>query len=51
VERDDRNIEDRLKAPTLVIRMGTPISDISGRELPSPADIKGDYNMLLLPYY
>ena len=35
----------------MVLRSGTPISEISGRDLPSPADIKGDNNVLLLPYY
>jgi hypothetical protein len=33
-----------MKAPALILRLGTPISEISGRDLPSPADIRGDYN-------
>jgi hypothetical protein len=40
-----------MKMPALYLRNGTPISEISGRDLPSPADIKGEQNMLLLPYY
>ena len=40
-----------MQAPILVLRQGTPISEISGRDLPSPADIKGEYNVMLLPYY
>ena len=34
-----------------MIRPGTPVSEISGRDLPSPAEIRGDTNVLLLPYY
>ena len=30
---------------------GTPVSDLSGKDLPSPTGIKGEKNMLLLPYY
>jgi hypothetical protein len=48
---EDRDIEEIMNGPTLVLKVGTPISDISGRDLPSPADIKGDHNVLLLPYY
>lgn len=51
LEKDNRDINERLNAPIMVLRQGTPISDISGRDLPSPADIKGDGNVLLLPYY
>lgn len=51
LEKDNRDIEERMNAPMMVLRQGTPISDISGRDLPSPADIKGDNNVLLLPYY
>ena len=35
----------------MILRKGTPISEISGRDLPSPANIKGEQNVLLLPYY
>lgn len=51
LDRDDRDIDERINAPIMVLRSGTPISDISGRDLPSPADIKGENNVLLLPYY
>ena len=51
LDKDDRDIEERLNAPIMVLRSGTPISEISGRDLPSPADIKGENNVLLLPYY
>jgi len=51
LDKDDRDINERMNAPIMVLRSGTPISDISGRDLPSPADIKGENNVLLLPYY
>lgn len=51
IEKDNRDLEERISAPILVLRQGTPISEISGRDLPSPADIKGDQNVLLLPFY
>lgn len=51
LEKDNRDIDERLNAPIMVLRQGTPISEISGRDLPSPADIKGENNVLLLPYY
>jgi len=51
LDRDNRDINERMNAPIMVLRSGTPISDISGRDLPSPADIKGENNVLLLPYY
>jgi hypothetical protein len=37
--------------PALVIRSGTPVSDTSGRDLPSPAEIRNDMNVQLLPFY
>lgn len=49
--RDERHIDERMSDKLLVLRPGTPISEISGRDLPSPADIKGEHNVLLLPYY
>jgi hypothetical protein len=51
IDKDSRSIDERMKVPIMILRAGTPISDISGRDLPSPCDIKGDNNMLLLPYY
>ena len=48
---DNRDIEERINIPIMLLRQGTPISEISGRDLPSPADIKGEANILLLPYY
>ena len=51
IDKDNRDIEERIAAPILVLRKGTPISEISGRDLPSPADIKGDQNVMLLPFY
>lgn len=51
LELDERDIDERMNAPIMVLRSGTPISEISGRDLPSPADIKGENNVLLLPYY
>ena len=51
IDRDNRDLDERLRDPILVLRPGSPISEISGRDLPSPADIKGDHNILLLPYY
>jgi len=51
LEKDNRDIEERMNAPIMLLRQGTPISEISGRDLPSPADIKGENNVLLLPYY
>lgn len=35
----------------IVLRSGTPISELSNRELPSPSAVKGEHNLLLLPYY
>ena len=40
-----------MKSPNLIIRRGTAISEMSDKDLPSPADIKGENNMMLLPYY
>lgn len=42
---------DKTQIAGLVIRKGSPISDMSGRDLPSPAEIRGDSNVLLLPFY
>ena len=33
------------------LQPGTPISEISGKDLPSPTGIKGEKNVLLLPFY
>jgi len=35
----------------MIIRSGTPISEIQEKELPSPAEFKNEGNVLLLPYY
>jgi len=43
--------KDRSQISALVIRKGSPVSDMSGRDLPSPAEIRGDSNVLLLPFY
>lgn len=43
--------KDQISVPALVIRPGTPVSDISGRDLPSPAEIRSDNNVMLLPFY
>ena len=33
------------------IRGGTPLSEISDRNLPSPCEVRGDSHLLLMPYY
>ena len=33
------------------LRLGTPISESSGRGLPSPNNVKGESNILVLPFY
>ncbi len=43
--------KDQISVPALVIRPGSPVSDISGRDLPSPAEIRSDNNVMLLPFY
>lgn len=47
----DQLTKEKLQVTTLLINQGTPVSQISGRDLPSPAEIRADTNMLLLPYY
>ena len=37
--KDVEEMRDKILIPALVVRSGTPISDISGRDLPSPAEI------------
>ena len=47
-----KELDTNLVDPTSkFLEPGTSISDISGRDLPSPTGIKGEKNMLLLPYY
>jgi hypothetical protein len=43
--------KDQINVPALVIRPGSPVSEISGRDLPSPAEIRSDNNVMLLPFY
>ncbi len=33
------------------LKPGTPISELSGKDLPSPTGLKGEKNVLLLPFY
>lgn len=42
---------DKGQISALVIRKGSPVSELSGRDLPSPAEIRGDTNVMLLPFY
>jgi hypothetical protein len=51
INRKDDEAFSRSRVTPLVIRSGTPISDLSERDLPSPAEIRSDNNVLLLPYY
>jgi len=51
INRKEEETFDRSQINALVIRSGTPISDISERDLPSPAEIRSDNNVLLLPFY
>lgn len=39
LQKDIEEMKDKILVPALVVRSGTPISDISGRDLPSPAEI------------
>lgn len=57
IERE-KNMSPRVKQNEIFIdpaskflQPGTPISEISGKDLPSPTGIKGEKNILLLPYY
>ena len=44
-------VSDEPVREKIVLRAGTPISDLSGRGLPSPTNVKGDSNVLMLPFY
>ena len=39
LSKEVEEMRDKILIPALVVRSGTPISDISGRDLPSPAEI------------
>ena len=45
LSKDIEEMKDKILVPALVVRSGTPISDISGRDLPSPAEIKSDFHV------
>jgi hypothetical protein len=45
LQKDIEEMRDKILVPALVIRAGTPVSDISGRDLPSPAEIKSDFHV------
>lgn len=46
--REDKFLND---ATGQYIEPGTPISDLSNRNLPSPSEVKGESHMLLMPFY
>lgn len=51
LQKMDQQTKEKLQVTSLLIPQGTPVSQISGRDLPSPAEIRADTNMLLLPFY
>ena len=45
IHKEVDEVRDKILIPALIVRAGTPISDISGRDLPSPAEIKSDLHV------
>jgi|LauGreDrversion4_2_1035121.scaffolds.fasta_scaffold73359_1 hypothetical protein len=45
MNKEVEELRDKILIPALIVRPGTPISDLSGRDLPSPAEIKSDYHV------
>ena len=45
MQKDVEEARDKILIPALIVRSGTPVSDISGRDLPSPAEIKSDFHV------
>ncbi len=51
IHKEIEENRDKISIPPLVIRSGTPVSEISGRGLPSPAEIPSDFHVQVLPFY
>ena len=45
MQKDVEEARDKILIPALIVRAGTPVSDISGRDLPSPAEIRSDFHV------